>query len=59
MSEQQAVKKRVRFVRHKKDNTLIMPVKSIIPDSWLYMWVSVSKVNSDEVVVVAKKADLR
>jgi len=59
MSEQQAVKKRVRFVRHKKDNTLIMPVKDIIPDDWLYMWISVSKVNPDEVVVIAKKADLK
>jgi len=38
---------------------LIMPVKDIIPESWLYMWISVSKINPDEVVVVAKKADLK
>lgn len=59
MSNKQDMVKRVRFVRHKTDRTLIMPVKDIIPDDWLYVWVSVSKVNHDEVVVVVKKAELK
>lgn len=59
MSEQKAFVKKIRFVKHRSDRTLIMPVKDIIPDDWIYMWVSVSKVNPDEVVVIVKKAELR